>query len=71
MDISEKDLLDIIKLTPLISIDLIIKDQKRRILMGKRINNPAANSWFVPGGRIKKGTRCSMFQFSEVEIDNV
>jgi colanic acid biosynthesis protein WcaH len=51
----EKELFSsIIENTPLISIDLIIKDSEEKILLGQRINKPAKNSWFVPGGRIYK-----------------
>lgn len=44
----------VISNTPLVSIDLIIKNQDERILLGKRINQPAQGKWFVPGGRILK-----------------
>lgn len=44
----------IIKNTPLISIDLIVKNSLDEVLLGKRVNKPAVNSWFVPGGRIYK-----------------
>ena len=51
----EKELFSsIIENTPLISIDLIVKDSEGKILLGQRINKPAKNSWFVPGGRIYK-----------------
>lgn len=51
----EKELFSsIIANTPLISIDLIIKDIEGKVLLGKRVNKPAKNSWFVPGGRIFK-----------------
>jgi colanic acid biosynthesis protein WcaH len=51
----EKELFSsIIENTPLISIDLVIKNSENKILLGKRINKPAKNSWFVPGGRIFK-----------------
>ena len=43
-----------VKNFPIISVDLIIKNKKSEILMGKRINNPAKNFYFVPGGRILK-----------------
>ena len=45
---------NIIENTPLISIDLIVKNDNGQILLGKRVNKPALNSWFVPGGRIYK-----------------
>ena len=52
----EKELFSsIIENTPLISIDLVVKNHENKILLGKRINKPAYNSWFVPGGRIYKG----------------
>ena len=44
----------IIENAPLISIDLIIKNSEGKILLGQRVNKPAKNSWFVPGGRIFK-----------------
>ena len=44
----------IVESTPLIAIDLIIKDSKGGVLLGKRVNEPAKDYWFVPGGRIYK-----------------
>ena len=44
----------IVKFTPLISIDLIVKNHKNKILLGKRNNRPAKGFWFVPGGRVLK-----------------
>lgn len=55
MKLSDEFFLKIIDSTPLVSFDLVIRDQRRRILMGKRTNQPAFGSWFVPGGRIMKG----------------
>lgn len=40
--------------TPLISIDLIVRDSDDKVLLGQRLNKPAQNSWFVPGGRVFK-----------------
>ena len=45
---------NVIKNTPLISIDLIIQNEKSEYLVGKRNNRPARGFWFVPGGRIQK-----------------
>ena len=51
----EKELFSsIIQNAPLISIDLVVKNSDDKILLGKRVNKPAKNSWFVPGGRIFK-----------------
>ncbi len=44
----------VIASTPLISIDLIVRNNKQQILLGKRLNRPAQGFWFVPGGRILK-----------------
>ncbi|MCD6653283.1 MAG: GDP-mannose mannosyl hydrolase [Sulfurovum sp.] len=54
----EKEVLGcVIENTPLVSIDLIIKNKEGKILLGKRVNDPAKNSWFVPGGRIYKNEK--------------
>lgn len=45
----------VIASTPLVSIDLIVRNNKKEVLLGKRINKPAQGFWFVPGGRILKG----------------
>lgn len=44
----------VVDATPLISIDLIVQDPQGRVLLGQRVNRPAVNYWFVPGGRIRK-----------------
>lgn len=44
----------IVENTPLISIDLIIRNGEGMALLGQRQNRPAQNFWFVPGGRIYK-----------------
>jgi colanic acid biosynthesis protein WcaH len=36
------------------SIDLVVRDNQNRILVGERINRPAQGYWFVPGGRVYK-----------------
>lgn len=51
----EKDkFLEIIDVTPLVSVDIIIENNKGDILLGYRKNKPAKDFWFVPGGRIHK-----------------
>jgi colanic acid biosynthesis protein WcaH len=42
-------------MVPLVSIDLLVRDAQGRYLLGLRTNPPACGSWFVPGGRIRKG----------------
>ncbi|TFH92983.1 GDP-mannose mannosyl hydrolase [Vibrio ouci] len=49
----------VIKNTPLISIDLVVYNQNRQVLLGMRNNRPAKGYWFVPGGRIQKNESIS------------
>jgi len=46
-----------VRVTPLVSIDLILRDPQSAVLVGLRTNEPAKNTWFVPGGRIAKDER--------------
>jgi colanic acid biosynthesis protein WcaH len=43
----------VIENTPLVSVDLIVKD-RGRVLLGKRVNKPAQGTWFTLGGRVLK-----------------
>lgn len=52
-------LLEVIDLTPLVSIDLIIQRADNKYLLGERTNKPAQGYWFVPGGRIRKNETLS------------
>ena len=47
----------IIDTTPLVSIDLLVRNAQGQILVGIRVNRPAQGYWFVPGGRILKNER--------------
>jgi len=53
--LNRKDYLEAVKLTQIVSVDLIIKDKNGKILLGKRKNQPAKDTYFVPGGRVFKG----------------
>lgn len=44
----------VVRYSPLVSIDLIVRDAAGALLVGFRRNRPAQNYWFVPGGRIGK-----------------
>jgi len=44
----------VVENTPLISIDLIVENSEGKVLLGKRVNEPAKSFWFVPGGRVFK-----------------
>ena len=49
-----EDLAEVVRLAPLVSIDLIIENSKGQVLVGMRNNEPTKGFWFVPGGRILK-----------------
>lgn len=52
--LSNQEFFEVIKNAPLVAIDLVLKDDDGRILMGLRKNEPAKGTWFVPGGRVRK-----------------
>ncbi len=55
--LSPDDLVEVVRLAPLVSIDLIIENSKGKVLVGMRNNEPARGFLFVPGGRILKNER--------------
>jgi colanic acid biosynthesis protein WcaH len=55
--LDERDLATVVRLAPLVSIDLVIRDGAGRVLLGLRNNEPAKDFYFVPGGRILKDER--------------
>jgi len=57
MHLDDEKFLEIIDLAPLVSIDLIVYNDKNKVLLGKRANRPAKDYWFVPGGRIRKNEK--------------
>jgi colanic acid biosynthesis protein WcaH len=54
-DVDQARFLSIVEHTPLVSIDLIVRNGDGEVLVGRRVNEPAKGTWFVPGGRIWKG----------------
>jgi GDP-mannose mannosyl hydrolase len=52
--LAPEDFAAIVRLTPLVSMDLIVRDRSGRVLVGRRVNQPAKGAYFVPGGRITK-----------------
>ncbi|WP_276641981.1 GDP-mannose mannosyl hydrolase [Siccibacter turicensis] len=54
MFLSQQDFATVVRSTPLISIDLIVENERGEFLLGKRNNRPAQGFWFVPGGRVQK-----------------
>jgi colanic acid biosynthesis protein WcaH len=57
MTLPASDFFNVVKNTPLVSVDLIIRDPSGAILMGWRNNEPAKDTWFVPGGCIRKNEK--------------
>jgi colanic acid biosynthesis protein WcaH len=55
--LSPADFHTVVRLAPLISIDLIIRNPQREILLGLRANEPAKGFYFVPGGVVLKHER--------------
>lgn len=60
----------IVAATPLISIDLIVRNERGHILLGRRLNRPAQGFWFVPGGRVRKNERLTdaFWRLTEEEL---
>lgn len=52
--LSQSDFNTVVRLAPLISIDLIVRDADDRVFLGLRNNEPARDYFFVPGGIILK-----------------
>lgn len=48
---------EVVRNTPLVSIDLIVKNPNGRVLTGLRVNEPAKGTYFVPGGVVRKNER--------------
>ena len=68
--LNDSDFLRIVDSTPLVSIDLILRNASGEILLGHRTNRPAQGRWFVPGGRIRKNERVSeaLLRISQREL---
>jgi colanic acid biosynthesis protein WcaH len=52
--VSDDNFAQVVRLAPLVSIDLIIRDPIQDVLVALRTNEPAKGFYFVPGGRIRK-----------------
>lgn len=53
MYIPEDIYVQIVRLMPIPCVDLLVEDEKGRILMIKRANEPAKGQWWFPGGRVQ------------------
>ena len=67
--LSNDEFKSIIKLTPLVAFDMII-EYDNKILLGKRINEPAKEFYFIPGGRILKNESLALAckRLTQVEL---
>jgi colanic acid biosynthesis protein WcaH len=52
--VGDDEFAQVVRLAPLVSIDLIIRDSNRKVLVALRTNEPAKGLYFIPGGRIRK-----------------
>jgi colanic acid biosynthesis protein WcaH len=52
--IDDADFAHVVRYAPLVSIDLLMSDPANRFLVCLRRNEPARDSYFVPGGRVRK-----------------
>lgn len=55
--LSHADLSTVVRLAPLVAIDLILRNARDEVLLGLRNNAPAKGFYFVPGGMIRKNER--------------
>jgi len=77
--LSREEFIQLLRSSPLVSIDIVVQDSEGRVLCGFRTNAPARDTWFVPGGRMEKGetfaqalARISAFELGvELTLDQV
>jgi colanic acid biosynthesis protein WcaH len=51
--IPKDEYIEIIKKTQIISTDFVIFNHQGQVLLGLRNNEPAKDTWFVPGGKVR------------------
>jgi len=68
--LDEKEFKEKVRLATLVSFDLLIFDEKGRLLLGLRKNKPAKDFLFVPGASIWKGEtfKTAMKRISKSEL---
>ncbi|SFR66925.1 GDP-mannose mannosyl hydrolase [Halogeometricum limi] len=54
--LSDDDWKTVVEHVPLVSVDMVV-EHDGGIVLGKRQNEPAKGTWFVPGGTVWKGER--------------
>jgi colanic acid biosynthesis protein WcaH len=52
--LAPEDFDSVVRLTPLVAIDVVVRSPDRRVLVGRRRNEPAKGMFFTTGGRITK-----------------
>ena len=65
-----REFLEVVERAPLVSIDLIVRDEAGRVLLGLRRNAPARGFWFVPGGRVCKNETLDA-AFARITLDEL
>ena len=55
--LNKEEFAQVVRNTPLVSIDVIIRNPDQCVLVGLRTNEPAKDKWFVPGGVVRKYER--------------
>jgi len=61
--LAAREFADVVRLTPLVSMDLVVRAPDGRVLVGRRVNEPARNCFFLVGGRITKNeSRAAAFR---------
>jgi colanic acid biosynthesis protein WcaH len=61
--LAAEDFENVIRLTPLVSMDLVVRAPDGRVLVGRRKYEPARNKFFLVGGRITKNeSRAAAFK---------
>lgn len=68
--VAREDWLQVIRRAPLVSIDLILRDDLGRVLLGLRSNRPAQHTWFVPGGAMRKAETLDA-AFARIAADEI
>jgi colanic acid biosynthesis protein WcaH len=68
--IPESEFLHVVRLAPVVAIDLVVRNAAGEVLLGLRNNEPARKTWFVPGGRVLKDERLDA-AFARISADEL
>lgn len=74
MKLSDEQFRNLTLTAPLVALDLVIVNPEGKVLLGLRNNEPAKDTWYFPGGRIRKGeylqSAYERIAHDEVNLDN-